>query len=82
MRLATRLDALERRRPESASTRVAIQELCAILDRLPDAEAEEYLEVGLRTAGLDVTEVATADLARLVYFGERFAAIRRALGTA
>ena len=80
MRLATRLAALERRLPDPTTTRAAIAELRAILDRLPDAEADEFLDIGMRTAGLDVDEMAPADLERLVYFGERFKTIKRELG--
>ncbi len=82
MRLATRLAALERRRPEATTTRAAIQELRALLEHLTDAEADEYLEVALRTAGLTPADMDAADLARLIAFGERFAAIKRELGTA
>ena len=77
-----RLAALERRRPAPTSTRAAIAELRAILDRLPNAEANEYLELALRTAGLTPADMDAADLARLISFGERFAAIKRELGTA
>ena len=80
--LSKRLANLERRTPPPTSMRGQIAALRAILGRLPNSEAEEYLDLGMRTAGLDVTEMAPADLARLVYFGERFETIKGELGMA
>ena len=80
MTLLKRLAALERRSPPPTSMRGQIAALRTKLAGLTDEELDEYVALCERTYGLDVTEMAPADVERLIYFGERFAAIKRELG--
>ena len=82
MTLVKRLTALERRRPEAASRLAEIAKLRAKLSGLTDEEVAEYAQVCGRAYGLDITEVAPADVERLVFFAKRIEELAGEPGTA